>query len=295
VRNWIISADDFAIDAGAVDGIVDLIERGRLTATSALVDSPHWPAAARRLPAASRSGPRAPAAARTAAANEAEPDMIPGQADIGLHLNLTQAFGGARSGSGSGIWPLRELLARCALGAMARAPVQAAIARQLDAFEDALDRAPDYVDGHQHVHQFAIVRDELVAALQRRYAGRLPWIRSTCRPVQVRGAKARTIAALGDRQLRACAQAAGVRVNACLVGVYDFRADPAAYWRHLRRWLQVGPDGSVLMCHPARAAAGDDPIGPARMMEYAILASPEFAAALRQAGVVPVNGAALRA
>ena len=140
-RRWVACADDFAIDGGAIDGILALIAQGRLTATSCLVDAPAWPAAARQLPAAG-----APV-------------------DIGLHLNLTQAF--ARGAPA--VWPLGELIVRSATGLLPRGVVRAAIRRQLDAFEDRLGRRPDYIDGHQYVHQFAGVRDSLIDELQRRY------------------------------------------------------------------------------------------------------------------------------
>jgi predicted glycoside hydrolase/deacetylase ChbG (UPF0249 family) len=270
-RRWVSCADDFAIDAGAVDAILDLIAGGRVTATSALVDAPLWPTAARQLPLAHAGV----------------------TADIGLHLNLTQAF----TRGATGIWPLSELIWRCATGRLARAPLAAAIARQFDAFEAQLNRPPDYIDGHQHVHQFGVVRDALVSEVLRRYPETHPWLRSTRPPPGVRNRKARGIAFLGDRGLRARATAAGLPTSDYLVGAYDFRAgsaaDRATYREHLSGWLDAGPDGSVLMCHPSSRAEAGDPIGAARVMEYAHLGSTEFGAALHRANIVLVPGSAL--
>jgi predicted glycoside hydrolase/deacetylase ChbG (UPF0249 family) len=267
-RRWVSCADDFAIDGGAVDAIVELIAQGRVTATSALVDAPLWPSAARQLPERPT-------------------------ADIGLHLNLTQRF----TPHTAGIWPLRELIWRCATGRLPHAPLQAAIARQLDAFEAQRGRPPDYIDGHQHVHQFGVVRDALIAELQRRYPGRPLWVRSTRPPPGVRDTKARGIALLGDRGLRAQAAAARLPVSAYLVGVYDFGAGSAAeratYRARVTRWLDSGPDGSVLMCHPAARAQADDPIGTARVMEYALLRGSEWAATVQRANILLVRGSEL--
>ena len=267
-RRWVSCADDYAIDAGSIDAITALISQGRVTATSALVDAPLWPSAARQLPAAPR-------------------------ADIGLHLNLTQAF----APGAAGIWPLGELLWRCATGRLPAQPLQAAIARQLDAFEARLGRPPDYVDGHQHVHQFGGVRETLLAELQRRYPDARPWIRSTRPPPGIGGGKARGIALLGDQRLRARAAAARLPTSAYLVGVYDFAAGSAAdrsrYRALVSRWLEAGPEGSVLMCHPASRAEAGDPIGAARVMEYALLGGAEFGAALHRAGVELVTGSEL--
>jgi len=269
LRRWVSCADDFAIDRGAIDGILELIARGRLTATSCLVDAPAWPAAARQLPAAGAA------------------------VDIGLHLNLTQAF---RRGAPA-VWPLGELIVRSATGLLPRAAVRAAIRRQLDAFEDAVGRRPDYIDGHQHVHQFAGVRHSLIDELQQRYAGAPPWLRSTRPPAPVANGKARGICLLGDKGLRTGARAAGIPVSDYLVGVYDFAARTApaqaAYRQRLQSWLQHGPQGSVFMCHPAQEAPATDPIALARIMEYRTLASDTFGAALQRAGVALVTGTQL--
>ena len=268
-RRWVACADDFAIDAGTTDAILELIGKGRLTATSALVDAPLWATAARQL-----------ASSDTAA-------------DVGLHLNLTQPFGPGTDGT----WPLFELIWRCATGRMPRAALQSAIARQFDAFESAMGRPPDYVDGHQHVHQFAVVRDLLIAALRQRYPAARIWVRSTRPPARVRDRKARGIALLGDRGFRVRAQAAGVATSAYLVGVYDFRAanaaDRADYRAHVARWFDAGPEGSVLMCHPATRPTSGDPIGAARAMEYAYLRGAEFGADLERSNIVLTTGSAL--
>lgn len=272
-RQWIVCADDFAIDTGAVDGIVELLEDGRITATSALVDSPLWRSAAQALPADIRR--RTPGA------------MV--RAEVGLHLNLTQAFGSQTAA----VWPLGELIARCAVGAVPSQALQAAIGHQLDAFEDAMGRGPDYVDGHQHVHQFAVVREALLSALQRRYGSDLPWVRSTRPPAAVRDLKARGIAALGDRRLRQLAGALHIRTNAYLVGVYNFRGDAASYWRRLEQWVQSGPQATVLMTHPAARAQPTDALGAARTMEFATLRSARFATLLADARIAPTTGARL--
>jgi len=270
-RRWAVCADDYALDGGAVEGIVDLIERGRVTATSALVDSPHWPGAASALPDDVRRG------------------TMERRADVGLHLNLTQSFGG----KSSTVWSLPELIARCAVHAIARAPLRAAIARQLDAFENALGRGPDYIDGHQHVHQFAIVRGELITALMQRYPRHLPWLRSTRPPTGVVDPKARTISALGDRRMRDLALAAHFRTTRYLVGVYDFEARLETYWQRLMHWMDAGPDGTVLMCHPASRMDPADPITSARSMEYAALGSSRFLEALATARIALTTGTRL--
>ena len=233
--------------------------QGRLTATSAMTDSPDWPSAARDLPAQAR-------------------------VSVGLHLNFTEDFAG-----GAGVQPVATL-GHWMLSTLARridgAAVESAICRQLDRFEDALGRAPDYVDGHQHVHQFAGIRDRLVQVLAKRYGSRSPWLRSTRPAPGTASAKARFIAGLGDRALRRLASTHGMAVSRWLVGVYDFQADRRTLQRYLEGWMDQAPDGSVFMCHPGDGGDGlADAIGAARQLEREVLSSDWFGSALERHGI----------
>ena len=117
------------------------------------------------------------------------------------------------------------------------------IAAQLDAFESTLGQTPDYLDGHQHVHQFPRVRDALMEEMSLRYPGRQPWLRSTKRGTA--GFKPALIQALGQHGLARRAALLGFRQNRRLLGVYDF--DPRADYRRLMRgWLAALPDGALL-------------------------------------------------
>jgi predicted glycoside hydrolase/deacetylase ChbG (UPF0249 family) len=51
--------------------------------------------------------------------------------------------------------------------------------RPLNRFEDAMGRAPAFIDGHRHVHQFPVVRALLVEEIARRYPVSPPWVRAT--------------------------------------------------------------------------------------------------------------------
>ncbi len=56
--------------------------------------------------------------------------------------------------------------------------MRAEIEAQIDAFEQATGRRPDFIDGHQHVHGLPGVRKALIAVLAARYAkGTQPWLR----------------------------------------------------------------------------------------------------------------------
>jgi chitin disaccharide deacetylase len=242
-------ADDFGHGPQVNAGILQLVGLGRLGAVSCQVAAPAFAADAPAL--VSRAG----------------------NLDLGLHLDLAPGRGG-----------LAVLLARSAARALSRQALARVVTEQLDAFERVVGRPPDFVDGHQHVHQLAVVRDVLLDALAARYGAPGPVVRNTV-PLRYLGAKPITLAALGGLSLRRTLTARKVRHNADFVGVYDLA--PGADYRSLaRRWLAAAADGALLMCHPGLTPADDgDPIGPARAIELAYLASPAFDADCAAAGV----------
>jgi len=244
-RRVVLCADDFAQTLATVDGIVALVGAGRLSAVGCLVESPLWPAAAPRLAAVATD-----------------------RCDIGLHFNLTQDV--ARGVHRATALPLT--IAAACLRLLSWERIAVALQRQLDLFEREMRRAPDFVDGHQHVHQLPGAREALVAV--------------------PRGVKAAAIARLGGRGLRQRLVAAGIPHNADFAGVYGLSA-AADFPALLRGWLAGVRDRALVMCHPASPGAaggpgGDpiaDPIQTAREREHAYLASDAFAADLARAGV----------
>jgi predicted glycoside hydrolase/deacetylase ChbG (UPF0249 family) len=181
------------------------------------------------------------------------------------------------------------LITRAYLGTLDHGSLREEIRRQLQRFESALGRPPDFVDGHQHVHQLPIVRDALLSVLDERRDRPRPWLRSTLVPPQAlpRGTrgKAATIARLGGRALNRLAATHGYPQNGRLLGVYGFGGDESLYLAHLQAWLDVAGNDDVLMCHPSTPGAWRDPILPARMREYRVLAGREFGGLLSQRGI----------
>ncbi|PWW45869.1 ChbG/HpnK family deacetylase [Melaminivora alkalimesophila] len=258
VRSIVLCADDYALHPAVDEAVCRLAAQGRLSATSCMATSPRW-----REAAAALQGLR------------------PGLA-AGLHLNLTEAHGGAVEAR-----TLGQVLRQAYLRGLPRAQLQAALRAQLDAFEQALGTPPDFLDGHQHVHQLPGVRELVEAELQRRYAlHERPWLRSTVPAGGLwRTPKAAALALLGGWSATRRWRAAGLQANRGFAGVYGFDApDVAAYRAHMRRWLAHLAPGGVLMCHPAVALLSQDAIGHQRPVEFAYLASEAFAQDLEEAG-----------
>lgn len=250
MRRLILNADDYAMDEGVDRAILTLIGQGVVTAASAMVLSPRWEKAAGQL--------------------------APENADCGLHLDLTSAFAASRLA----LPDLSGIITRSYSGRLDIPAISDVIETQLDLFEHALRRPPDFVDGHQHVHQLPGIRSQLFDALRRRYGAEASSIGiRVCTARRWSGAKAATIGALGAAATARLARQFGHPVNTDFVGVYGFSPDAKlpVLWRG---WLaNLRGDAPLAMCHVAAAsgqAAAGDPIRRAREAEFGWLASSAF-------------------
>ena len=246
----VLCADDFGMNAEVDAGIVDLASTGRLSMTSCMSLGPAFRQDIQRL------------------------DGLP--IETGLHLNLTEAIGDYGF-----CQPLPQLIRSCYTRRLDRRTLHSEIGRQLDAFESATGRAPDYIDGHQHVHQFPIVRDCLVDIMLARYKQPYPWLRSTLARRRsglsaTLRLKAAVIEWLGAGALRKLAARHGIPTTRHLLGAYGFDGGEAGYAALLGEWLRLSEPGDLIMCHPARGLNRDDPLAAQRCAEHAVLSGPRL-------------------
>lgn len=256
-----ICADDYGVNVQVDRAIVDLANKHRLTASSVLVD---------------------------AKIGQDSIDAVkPLDIDLGLHLNFTEALGDL---SASSVMPLPKLILQAHARMLSRDWVRASVERQLDRFESLFGRSPAYVDGHLHIHQLPIIRDELLRALGKR---RLPegfWLRDT-RAGDLSGSpwserfKSWVVGHLGMGTLSAHALRQRMFVNHGFFGVYDFTSEHRPFMDMMSGWLSHARAGALVMVHPSREALLGDPVGHARVMEYRGLRSDEFARLLDEEGV----------
>jgi len=250
----ILCADDYALTEGVSRAIGELAAARRISATSALVTSAHWPAMAPRL-----------LAHRT-------------QLAVGLHLDLTLGppAGPMPRLAPHGAFPgLRGLIARAFAGRLDGGELRAEIERQLDRFERVLGYAPDHIDGHQHVQVLPGVRRALLETVARRYPGHPPLIRNpsdrrraiTTRRVAAPKAALVAALALGFAQ---AARRHGLPLNDSFSGFSDFDVDQP-YAEELRSTFLLAGQRHIVMCHPGHLdaeLAKADPVVARRRMEY---------------------------
>ncbi len=257
----VVCADDFALNPGVSQAISRLAEQGRISATSAMVCSPHWASHAPQL------------------------HDLRGRIGVGLHLDVTSPWA-VREGHG-------QSLARVMLSSLLRwtdaDTATQVIERQLDRFEQVWQAAPDHIDGHQHVQQFPVWRESLVRVLERRYpSGLRPWLRVSQPLSADRGFKPWLIGAMGASALIEAAGRAQIPCAPWLVGVSDFQGDAQRWLAQAAQWLRWvdDTDGVVMMCHPGLGDAhAEDGIATARQQEWAALSDPQWPELLQRQGV----------
>jgi chitin disaccharide deacetylase len=279
-RIW-LCADDYGISPAVDMAIRDLVVRGRLNATSVLVAAP--------------SCHRSEAVALDVL-NSAAPRVA-----IGLHVALTAPFRPLSRGftplKAGAFMPLAATLRHALFRRFHDAALAAEIASQVQDFIELFGRAPDFIDGHQHVHLLPQIRDAVLSV-----AGKTApnaWLRQCSRARELPGRLIMSLVRgrladrkgllldLASRSFRRRVAALGMRTNPAFAGTYGF-AEAADFATLFPRFLDGLPDGAVVMCHPGFVDAELqrlDRLTTLREREYAFLASDGFPALLGAHGL----------
>lgn len=263
-RAIMINVDDLGLSGAVNDAVLHLAECGRIGASSYMVGGTITDSEIKTLTALN--------------------------VDIGLHLDLTGIFPSALRGS------LKSIIVASYLRKLNPAQVNDVIKQQLDAFENCFGRAPVFIDGHQHIHQFPIIRQHLVNEISTRY-GKNTQTSMGARVTTplVHDIKSWIIYALGGNAWRRLCEDRHIATNDRFGGVYGFDAtsqELSALWK---TWLQKAPRTTslhplladspftLIMCHPAVPSnAWQDEIKQARELEYEWLMSEQFGQQLQQ-------------
>lgn len=265
-----LCADDYGLAPGVSAAIRHLIALGRLQATGCMTAGPHWPQAAQAL------------------------KPFDGMADIGLHFTLTDQIPAgpmpdlAPNGK---LPPLGLLLRRALTGKLDPHEIAAELHRQIDRFETAFGRAPDFIDGHHHVHQLPGIGEAVIDAWRTRLGGK-GWIRSCQEPSadilarRVSPLRAMVISRLG-RGFRRRLQDSGAPHNRSFRGVYDF-SGKVPFAQLFRRFTTNPGPACLMMVHPGLvddALRAADSLTDQREVEYRFLASDSCVLDLAARGV----------
>ena len=261
-RIW-LCADDYGLSDGVNRAIRELIDGGRLNATSVMVVGP--------------------AIGRDAVAALQEVAAKSPRCAIGLHATLTAPFRPLTMHfrpTDGGMFPAFPKLLRAGLlRRLDPEMIHAELMVQLETFKDLFGRAPDFVDGHQHAQLFPQARDAFLRAVKQ--AAPAAWVRQGGRmqPLAQRlGAPKALVLDVLSAQFRARAARAGIAFNPAFAGAYDFRGQPD-FGALMRGFLEGLPEGGLVMCHPGfvdETLISLDPLTTQREAEHAFLAGERF-------------------
>ncbi|WP_454632249.1 ChbG/HpnK family deacetylase [Bradyrhizobium cenepequi] len=261
-RIW-LCADDYGLSEGVNRGIRDLIARGRLNATSVMV-------------VGAAIGRDEVGALKSVAAESP-------RCAVGLHATLSAPFRPLtmyfRPVNGGLFLPFPRMLRAGLFRRLDREMIHAELVEQLATFKDMFGRAPDFVDGHQHVQLFPQVRDAFLRAVKE--AAPEAWVRQGGRnqvlSQRLRAPKALVLDTL-SAQFRKRARRAGIAFNPAFAGAYDFSKSPD-FGPLMQQFLAGLPDGGLVMCHPGfvdETLKELDPLTSQREKEHAFLGSEHF-------------------
>jgi predicted glycoside hydrolase/deacetylase ChbG (UPF0249 family) len=256
-------ADDYALNRPISQAIVQLIEDGRLQATACMTQSPFWEAHGAKLREVRGAHPHT---------------------QVGLHFNLTHNFSDDML-----TMTLGRLMLDAWLFGLSHAAIEKTLAYQWQRFIDVMGRTPDFIDGHQHVHQFPVIREVLLTFLTNK--GFSGWIRNLSHTVETPSffIKSKMLSLLGARTLASECEELHFKQNARFGGIYDF-SNLVPYPTLVQYWLSRAntykppisepkdvTHGLLIMCHPAVDQSDPtDVISAARVNEFNYLASHEF-------------------
>ncbi|PJD93540.1 MAG: hypothetical protein CK424_01690 [Legionella sp.] len=277
-KELILCADDYAQSESISAAILSLANQQRINAISCLVNMPFW--------------------------HEASLDLQPIKTShfIGLHLNLT--FGQPlsavwRAHYGEQFWPLPKLLQRAYTRQLDITIVTAEIQAQIDLFVQDMQIYPDFIDGHQHVQQFPVIRDALLAIYRKQhsmvheYSAVYPFdVHTDVEPspcflrktyddwrdlLSLQGfPKRQILALLGGITWKNRLNAGHVFTNSNFGGIYNFHAS-IQYRTYFKQFLTDLKDGGLIMCHPGYDASDAlDPICAFRHHEFDYLSGDTF-------------------
>lgn len=280
MKRIVLCADDYGQAPAISNGIIQLIQAKRLSATSCMVNGDDWEAQGAAL--------------------------LPyrNQVDIGLHFNLTH--GRALSTSYAKMHEpqfqsLSTVLRRAFLYQFDVKTIAAELHSQLDLFEKKLGFAPDFIDGHQHIHHFPVIREALLSVYRERFSDKKTYVRLVKMPMKFtdffknfrENFKKIIIFLTGVSALKRALDTENIPHNIDFNGIYSF--DQAESMSLIfPKFLQEISDRGLIMCHPGlHSDDARDPISASRFHEFQYFFSEKFLADCQRADVVLTRFSAL--
>lgn len=211
MKNFILCADDFGETQDICDGILELAAKQRLSAVSCMSNMPYWHE------------------------NSAKLIEYKDHIAIGLHFNLPGK--------------ILPWLIKSHLGLLNKAKIKQELINQIELFRQATGFLPDFIDGHQHVHQLPIIRQILLEVYTSYYPQKSAFIRNTVGYSS--SLKAKIIQHTGGVGLKKLLHKLEIPHNTNFSGIYNF-SDSKDYHHYFPTFLTETDNNGLIMCHPGR-------------------------------------------
>lgn len=268
-KRIVLCADDYGQASPISQGILELIAKKRLSATSCMVNMPPWPIHAQAL------------------------TPYQDKVDIGLHFNLTEGKALSReyiNAYGEQFFSLATLLRKTYLRQLDSDIIAAECHAQIERFQEYLGFLPHFIDGHQHIHQFPIIRDALLRVYQQKLSQPPAYIRLVNEGVELSdyifAPKKMIIYLSGMKSLKNLLETHRIPHNTSFSGIYNFKR-AKRYKDFFPHFLQKVTQGGMIMCHPGLPSNDKaDSIAEARYEEYQYLAGDQFLIDCEKEGVI---------
>ncbi len=263
VKYITLCADDYGQNPEISQAIVDLIYKKVLTASSCMTSSVHWLEQAKSL------------------------IILKDQVDLGLHFNLTE---GSPLVMSTQFYSLEKLMIHSFLHRLDKIAIEAELNAQIDQFIAGIGQLPDFIDGHQHVHQLPVIRDILIKVYNARFRSSGIYIRSLLDFQFFSYVNATAyfkkciIQASGCYAFKKLLMAHHIPHNTSFAGIYHFK-NSIQYSQFFTQFLQQITDGGLIMCHPGKMGKNDS-IAKARYDEYQFFSSDLFLKLNKQSEVI---------
>lgn len=249
-----LCADDYGQNIAVSRGILELVQRGIISAVSCLVNREDFNFYAERIK-----------------------PFLP-KIDIGLHFNLTDNY------------KLILLLVKSKLHLLKRVEMEVEFNQQLNRFIQIMGREPDFIDGHQHVHQLPVICDAIFNVCNKRLGGKIPYIRyvnyEKFSRLPAARLKSLAIKLITDLRFKSKLKNLKIPYNRSFSGIYDFK-NSYKYNKIFPQFLSVIQNNGIIMCHAGMLSNDpEDFIAKNRYDEWQYFTSEQFLIDCKNAGIV---------
>lgn len=257
----IICADDFAQNDAISHGIIKLIENNRLSATSCMTNLESWPEHSLLLKKITTI-------------------------DMGVHLNFTHGKPLSKALQKQfKSWPnsILSIIKLIISKQLTLTKLENEIELQLNNFEKYINKIPDFIDGHQHLHHFPVIRQALLKVYLKKYGmldqSQKPYIRISSCNAKINEQfclKKKIIQLTGSEKLQKQLIKHQIPFNQNFAGIYPFNKK-YSFDEICSKILEHTKNTTLLMCHPAfKSNDASDPIAYFRYKELEYLISDKF-------------------